>query len=387
MIAYLDCFAGISGDMSLGALVDLGVPVEWLQSELEEMPLSDFALHSRRGYCSGIKTQNVSVRASGGQPFRPFELICQLINQSPLSSQVKSKSLTVLNCLAEAKSRLYGCKKETVHFEEEGGERAIIEVVGTVLGLEYMGIDTLLASRLPVGSESIQIKEGGMPGPAPETLEILNGWPVRGGGNGYDFTTPIGAAIVAALSIYNSSIPEFTIQGVGYGTGKHDSAGNPNLMRIIIGKAADYEVAGTAEDVMVVETNIDDMNPEIFGYLMERLFEDGALDVVWMPVFMKKNRPGTKLEVLCRIAEKEKIVQRILKETTSIGVRFYEVRRNTLGRRKVEIDSPWGVIRAKEITDLSGEKRIVPEYDVCRRIAKENDLSLRHVYEIFYRKT
>lgn len=383
MIAYLDCFAGISGDMCLGALVDLGVPVEWLQSELEKMPLSGFKLRLESVSRSDINARNVFVDPCEAPPLMNSQDIALLIKNSYYSQRVKSQALAVIDCLAAAENRFRMDEKDK---DDSHSVEAVVNIVGTVLGLEYLGIETLFASRLPLGMGFTQNQKGMVPLPAPTTLEILKGWPVCGGGGEYETVTTTSAAIVAALSEYSEFIPAFTITGIGYGAGKRHLKNTPDLLRMITGKAEARQGGWIEDDVMIVETCIDDMNPEIFGYVMEKLFEDGALDVVWLPVFMKKNRPGTKIEVLCRATEKEKIVQRILSETTSLGVRFYSARRNILARRIVQIDSPWGAIQAKEVTDAKGGKRLVPEYEVCRRIAKENDLPLRRIYETFYRK-
>lgn len=386
MIAYLDCFAGISSDMTLGALVDSGVPKKWLQVELEKIPLTGFELGVESIICAGVKAQTVSVKFTGVQPRLRSVDIFEIIANSPYADTVKTRSLTGLQSIVQAYHHLYGQPTQAIPWHEINWMNAIVAIVGSALALEFLGIETIFASALPMGSRHLQHWQARYFIPSPITLEILKGWPIYGNRIQGDMVTPIGAAIVAGFCEYCAHLPTMSIDRVGYGAGSNDLAKQSNCLRIISGRSRPNQRTEQAqEDLVILEACIDDMNPEIFGYLMERLFENGALDVVWQPIFMKKNRPGTKIEVLCGTMDKDTLIQQILSETTSLGVRFYKVKRRKLQRRTVKVDSPWGPIQVKQVTDLNGDQRIVPEYEVCRRIALEHHLPLKSVYAELYK--
>lgn len=381
-VAYFDCFSGISGDMTLGALVDLGVSVDWLDERLRELPLKDFEVRSRAVVRHGISAVQVEVISTETHHHRDYGHIRQLIERSPLSDRVKRHSLGIFDRIAEAEAKIHGCDKEKVHFHEVGGVDAIVDIVGACLGMERLGIDGIAASALPAGGGFVRSAHGVLPVPAPATLEVLKGIPLYGNGIQKELVTPTGAAILAGSAERFGLLPGMAVERIGYGAGTLELENQPNLLRVVLGRATnEWEVDGSQRLVMV-ETNIDDMNPEIFGYVMERLFEEGALDVFWVPVYMKKNRPGTMVQVLCEPSSKARIVQRILTETSSLGVRFHEVHRTALERQAVVIDTPFGKIAAKRIRGMGGVDRIVPEYEACRTIALEKDLPLRQVYDV-----
>ncbi|MCJ8503051.1 nickel pincer cofactor biosynthesis protein LarC [Desulfatitalea alkaliphila] len=387
-LAYLDCFSGISGDMTLGALVHLGVPVGWLEEQLRGLPLADFALAAESVSRSGIKAMQVQVRITETHHHRGLADIESLIGGSDLSDGVKSRSLAVFHRLAEAEAAVHGCDKSTVHFHEVGAVDAIVDIVGTCLGLEYLGIQRLVVSPLPMGCGFVKCAHGVLPVPAPATLELLKGVPIYGDDAQMELVTPTGAAIATGLAEGFQTMPPMRMAAVGYGAGSRQTEGRPNLLRVVTGTpltvAEQDRVASRWEDaepMVVVETCIDDMNPEIFGYLMERLFAEGALDVFWVPVQMKKNRPGTWVQVLCRPERRGAIVERLLSETTTLGVRFHEVQRTALARETVAVDSVFGKVMVKQVRGLEGTVRHVPEYEACRRIALEKGLPLRQVYE------
>jgi uncharacterized protein (DUF111 family) len=246
-------------------------------------------------------------------------------------------------------------------------------------------IEIILGSKLFIGRGAVQGQEGRLPVPTPAALEILRGWPIEGINADCEIVTATGAAIITGFCDYSEYLPFMTIDRIGYGAAKYDLEKDRfNGLRIIVGNAPTKKPEEQIEDdLVVIETCIDDMNPEIFGYLMEKLFIGGALDVVWLPVFMKKNRPGTKIEVLCHRKERDLLIQHILMETTSLGVRFYKVARKKLKRCIVQVNSPWGAIQAKKIVDVNGMEQIVPEYEICRKIAMEKKIPLKRVYEIF----
>ena len=391
MIAYFDCFAGISGDMTLGALIDLGVSPDWLADQLRGLPLADFDLEVSKVHRNGMHAHLVDVKISDDETSRNFSQIRSLIEDSPLADSVKWASLRTFRKLAQAESHIHGCSIEQVHFHEVGGIDAIVDIVGTALGMEYLNIKKIIASPLPHGKGFVACSHGMLPVPAPATLEILKGVPVYGTDIPYELVTPTGAAIIASTAQTFGALPDMTVAAVGYGAGQRDIAERPNLLRIIAG----YEASGASESsgalledqVAILETCIDDMNPELFGHLMERLFQDGALDVYWIPIYMKKNRPGTMLQVICKNQMQDTLIHRILTETTTLGVRYHPSRRRLLGRETVEVKTSYGVVAAKRIKDPQGHARIIPEYEVCRQIALEQNVPLRVVYEAVIRET
>lgn len=381
MIAYFDCFSGISGDMTLGAFIDLGVPVKWLKESLCAIPLTGFDLTVSSVFRHGITARSVHIHTEDNARSRNYTTIRSLIEKSPLSVMVKEKSLKIFERLANAESKIHGCPAEKVHFHEVGGIDAIADIVGTALCIEHLGIKKIIASSLPLGTGFVSCGHGTLPVPSPATLEILKGIPVFGSGIYCELVTPTGAAIIATLAESYGPMPDMVIEKTGYGAGKQDIESKPNLLRIIAGTAQNHQTDCQKETIVMIETCIDDMNPEIFGFVMDRLFEDGALDVYWIPVFMKKNRPGTMMQVLCRKSRKNIIIKRILSETTSSGVRYYNVERAILAREEIIVKTGYGMIKAKRITDPAGGMRIVPEYEVCKKIALEKNIPIRVVYD------
>ena len=379
-LAFFDCFSGISGDMTLGALVHLGVPVDWLKEQIHALPLDGFDIRSQAVSRHGIAAVQVAVVFEDTHHHRDYQSIQSLIEKSPLSDRVKTMSLAIFDRIAAAEARIHGCDKASVHFHEVGGVDAIVDIVGSCLGLEWLGVETVVASALPMGGGFVRCAHGVLPVPAPATVEILKGLPVYGNGIEKELVTPTGAAIVAGSAGHFGPMPVMRVRQVGYGAGTTELESQPNLLRVMLGEVENTWRIDGAQRLVMIETNIDDMNPEIFGYLMERLFEDGALDVFWVPVFMKKNRPGTMVQVLCGPLDRERVVGRILAETSSLGVRFYEVYRTALERELVEMPSPFGPVRVKKIKGFTGGDRIVPEYEVCRSIARERQLPLQEVY-------
>ncbi len=377
MLVYFDCFSGISGDMTLGAFIDLGVPVKWLKDALCKIPLTGFDLSVVSIFRNGIKAKSVRVDVENNVKSMNYAEIVTLITGSSLSQNTKVTSLEIFKKLANAEAGIHGCSLEKVHFHEVGGIDAIVDITGAALCVEYLDIKKITASRIPLGAGFVSCRHGTLPVPAPATLAILKNIPVYGAGIPHELVTPTGAAIVAVLAESFGEIPDMIIQKTGYGAGKHEIESRPNLLRIIAGTLSGNE----DERVAVVETCIDDMNPEIFGFMMDRLFEDGALDVCWIPVFMKKNRPGTMIQVLCKENRKTAVIERILSESTSTGVRYYNVQRAVLARKKINVKTTCGMIEAKKIQHPDGSFRIVPEYEVCKKIALKKNIPIRIVYD------
>ncbi len=381
MLAYFDCFCGISGDMTLGAFIDIGVPLNWLKDSLEKLPLKGFDLSVESISRSGIKAQSVHVISKDNIKSRHYSEIKALVQNSPLSQNVREKSLEIFERLAIAESEIHGQPKEKVHFHELGGIDAIVDIVGTALCLEYLGIEKIVSSRIPLGNGFVSCQHGTLPVPAPATLSILKGIPVYGTEIPHELVTPTGAAIIASIADSFEEIPDIIVEKAGYGAGKRDLKTIPNLLRIIIGTKETLTSDFQKDRVSVVETCIDDMNPEFFGFLMDRLFEEGAIDVYLIPVYMKKNRPGTMIQVLCMENRKKSIINRILSETTSLGVRYYDVQRFKLARENITIKTSYGDVQIKRIKDPNGSVRLVPEYEVCKKIAIERGIPLKIVYD------
>jgi uncharacterized protein (TIGR00299 family) protein len=391
MLAYFDCFSGISGDMTLGALIDLGVPLKYLEDRLNSIPLKDFDITVTPVYRNGIHAVSVSVGAYDDQTVRNFTDIRSLIVDCPLSERIKSTSLQIFKRLAAAEAHIHRFSIEKVHFHEAGGIDAIVDIVGTAIGLDYLGIKSIIASPIPLGTGFVTYRHGKLPVPAPATLNILKGVPVYGTDISHELVTPTGAAIIVTLAEGFGTMPDMTMTGIGYGAGQRELEAGPNLLRIITGTRSETATGSPdvklEDHITILETCIDDMNPELFGYLMDRLFADGALDVYWIPVYMKKNRPATMLQVICHPNDKDSLIRRILSETTTLGVRYYESRRRLLWRDRFEVKTTYGDIAVKRIKDLQGNIRIVPEYEVCEKIAREQNIPLRIVYDTITRET
>ncbi len=381
-IAFFDCFCGISGDMTLGAFVDLGVPAKWLEDELSRLPLEGFKIETDSVFRNGIKARKIFVAVSDHTKSRNYAQIKTLISQSPLPEKVRQLSLDMFKRVAVAEAKIHGSSLEKVHFHEVGGLDALVDMVGTALCFEYLGIEKVVTSPLPLGQGFVNCSHGTIPVPSPATLAILKGVPTYGTDIPCELITPTGAAIITCLAQSFGNRPEMVIDKIGYGAGTREIKSRPNLLRVTMGRGQDGDNSDTLrhDRVTLVESCIDDMNPEIFGYLMEMLFVDGALDVVWAPVFMKKNRPGTLVQVLCHTDHRERIIQRILSETTSLGVRFNEMERRLLSRESVTVRTRFGEVTGKKIRGIDGKKRMVPEFEDCRTLALEKGIPIRKAY-------
>jgi uncharacterized protein (TIGR00299 family) protein len=391
MYAYFDCFSGISGDMVLGAFIDLGVSLRWLTDQLRQIPLTEFRLDVEGVTRHGINARQVSVNISGNPPSRNWADIRRLLEESPLASPVKETSLAIFECIAIAEAGIHHSPIEDVHFHELGGVDAIVDIVGAVLCMENLGIDTVSASRVALGHGSVKCRHGVIPVPSPATIAILKDIPVYGAGIEQELTTPTGAAILSTVSDGFGPLPDMRIQKVGYGAGHHDPDEIANVLRVVLGenvldRSTSNPYGLLDETVGVIETVVDDMNPEIFGYVMEKLYEDGVLDVYWIPVQMKKNRPGTLVQVICRPDIIDGVINRLLTETTSLGVRYHTVRRKTLFRETVKKDSSYGSVPAKRTVTMAGDVRFLPEYEACRQLAIDHNQPLREVYETLSRE-
>lgn len=384
MILYLDMMAGIAGDMFLGALVDLGVPVEWLKRKLSAV-LDGFDLRTEIVFRHHLRAVNLYVDVTDHVTHRHYTHIRQMIESADLPDQVRANALTAFKHIAQAEAHIHGKDIETVHFHEIGGIDSLVDIIGSFLALDYLGVDQVAATPVPLGSGTIKCAHGTIPVPVPATVAILKGLQVRGSDAKTEIVTPTGAAIVATLAPQFGGMPDMQIEKVGYGAGKRDiGASVPNLLRLVLGTPS--VVKNSADNILsdqvhVLYTNVDDMSPESLGFVMDRLMDKGALDVSFTPAFMKKNRPATRIEVICRPAQLQVLADVLLSETTTIGVRYHLCDRMILKREPVEVETSLGRVSAKKITSPKGRARIMPEYDECKRIALEQELPFYQVYE------
>jgi pyridinium-3,5-bisthiocarboxylic acid mononucleotide nickel chelatase len=375
-IAYFNCFSGISGDMCLGALVDLGLPLADLSTALEGLKLKGFFLRRRRVTRGGLSATKVDVLVEDGRD-RPmgFQEIRRLIGASRLDQDVRKRSLRVFENLARAEADVHGTILSKVQFHELGIIDSLVDVVGTVLGCHLLGIEELYSSAINVGSGTIRSHHGVLPVPAPATAHLLKGFPIYASGPERELTTPTGAALVATLGSGAGAMPAMTLQAVGNGAGSFNPPKWPNALRVILG---DKSAAAESDRIVVLETNLDDMNPQGYELLMERLQAHGALDVTLTPVIMKRGRPGIVLTVLADPATLESVLRVMFTETTTLGVRIQEVSRRLLSREIVELSTKFGPVRIKvaKATGRRSRLKARPEYRDCKRLAEETGLPL-----------
>jgi len=377
-LLYLDCFAGISGDMLLGALLDLGVPEDVLRRELAKLGLPGYSIATQRVVKQSIAATKFDCRAEHRHhEHRGFTTIAEMITSSALAEPVKRRAVSVFRRLGEAEAKIHGVPLEQIHFHEIGAVDSIVDIVGVCIALEWLGVTAIQASPLPCGSGFVETAHGRFPVPAPATLELLRGVPVVPTAVTAELVTPTGAALLAEVCTRYGSIPALVVEKIGYGAGTRDLPELPNVLRAVLGQPAE---APASDTVSVVEANIDDMNPELCGEVMERLLATGVLDVFWTPVQMKKNRPGMLLTVLCEPSDADRVAELVLTHTTSFGVRIHEARRRTLTREIVLVRTRYGEIAVK-IGRLAGQVvQRSPEFESCRRAAGETDVPVKDVY-------
>ena len=443
-IAYLECFSGISGDMFLGALVDAGVPPKLLEDTVAALGVGA-NLEISKVMRSGISATKVDVWVDGEKDMpreeywakqdashthshspehthslphehshehghshhdhhshgessrtgasaphkhdhdhahRGLTEIKKIISAASISDKAKKTAISIFEALGAAEAKIHNVPIETIHFHEVGAVDAIVDIVCASVGAEALGVDEIICSSLNVGGGTVNCAHGTFPVPAPATVELLKDAPVYSSGLQMELVTPTGAAIVKTLAKRFGAFPELKVEKSAYGAGSRDFPGHPNVLRIVIGEVASTIAAKTNSDtVTVLEANIDDLNPQVFGYVMDRLLEDGALDVFGMPVQMKKNRPGTLLTVLCKPEDADKLTQLIFSETTTLGVRRREEARQCLARRWENVRTEWGEVRIK-IASMNGTiTNYAPEYEDCRRLAAEHRVPLKTVMQ------
>jgi uncharacterized protein (TIGR00299 family) protein len=377
---YFDCFSGISGDMVLGALVDAGADLRVIESELSKLGLEGWSISAERVKRGQIFGTRVKVETSEGHHHRGLSIILDRIEKAQLAPRAADRARRVFTRLAEAEAKVHQMPVEQVHFHEVGAVDSIVDIVGAAIGFELLGIDAFACSPLDVGSGQVRTAHGLLPVPAPATAELLKGAPVYTSGIVKELVTPTGAAIATTLSTRYSEIPRMTLSAIGYGAGSSDLAEKANVLRIVIGEVVVTE-PGEHWDapVTVIETNVDDMSPQIYGYFAERVLAAGALDVFSAPVQMKKNRPGLLITILAEAGNVTRLIDLLFRETTTIGVRMHEVRRKTLDREFVPVMTAFGEVTMK-VSRMNGTVlNAAPEYEDCQRIAAEKGIPLKQV--------
>lgn len=391
-VLYYDCFCGISGDMNLAALLELGVPKAYLIEEISKLKLnSEYEINIKKAAKHGItgtrvdvilKNHNHTHESDHEHHHRNLKDIESIINSSVLKDKVKKLSIDMFMKVAEAEAKVHGKTLYEVHFHEVGAIDSIIDIVGAAICIDYLEVDKIIASPVQVGGGFVKCAHGLMPVPAPATVEILKDIPINTGIVPFETTTPTGAAILAANVQEFTPKIDFYIKKVAYGIGHRDLE-IPNVLRVYLGEEKNFE---KIEEQYILETNIDDMNPEFYGYIEEKLFERNALDVFKTPIFMKKGRPGVKLSVLVNEQSEKAVLDVIFEETTSIGVRKYKVEKIMLNRDFSKVKTKYGDITIKKSYYKEKLIKYKPEYEECRIIAKEKNITLEKVYKEVYKK-
>lgn len=375
--AYFDTFSGISGDMVLGALIDLGLDVNYLQSELKKLDISGYDIKVKKVEKNHILGTDVSITVEEEQKLRSFKDVKQIIDNSRLSDDIKKLSKKIFFKLAEAESKIHKLSIEKIHFHEVGAIDSIVDIVGAVIGLKKLQIKNVFCSYIPLGKGFVKCSHGVFPVPAPATVEILRNIPVYSTNIKHEMVTPTGAAIIASIASHFGDMPLMKVNRIGYGVGKTNLA-HPNLLRVLSG---DLKQDDNIDFTTVIETNIDDMNPEIYGYLVGKLLDNGALDVFFTHIQMKKNRPGVKLSVISYEENVEKLVDIIFSETSTFGVRFYETKRMKLAIEKQKVKTKFGEVCIKIGRHKDKIITVSPEFEDCKRLAIENNIPLKTIYE------
>jgi pyridinium-3,5-bisthiocarboxylic acid mononucleotide nickel chelatase len=378
--AYFDCFSGISGDMILGAIVDAGCGVGQIEAGLRSLPVSGWTISAEKVKRGSLVATRVLVETAEQHHHRSLSTILKMIGEAHLPPRIFERAASIFTRLGEAEARMHGVPIEKVHFHEVGAVDAIVDIVGASIGFELLGIENCVCSPLNVGGGVVQTQHGLLPVPAPATAELLRGAPTYSSGVLRELVTPTGAAVVSTLVSGFGAQPAMSVEAIGYGAGAAELAGQPNVLRILVGESSDRaESAAEEETIVVLEANIDDMNPQIYGYFAERALAAGALDVFSTPVNMKKNRPGQLVTVLCDSASSRNLTELMFRETTTIGVRHSTVGRHTLQRENVIVQTPFGAIPVK-IARLNGKiLNALPEYEGCRKAAMERSVPLKEV--------
>ena len=379
--AYFDCFSGISGDMTLGALVDAGCPLERLREDLKGLEVPGWQISAEKVWKNGMAATHVSVRTNDPQTHRSLSTILDIIEKSKLAGDVRERASSIFRRLGEAEAAVHDVPIEKVHFHEVGAVDAIVDIVGACVGFSVLGIEEFACSPVNVGSGSAKMAHGILPVPAPAAARLLLGKPTYSNGVQKELATPTGAAIVATLCQSFGPQPPLRVQSVGYGAGATDLEGQPNVLRIMVGDSLQHLEPQFDEEIRVIEANLDDLNPQVYGYFAEKALAAGALDVFTTAVQMKKGRPGTLLTLLCKPEDARKLTDLVFAETTTFGLRSYTAERRILPREWQRVQTRFGEVRMK-IARINGKVlQVSPEYEDCRKLAEEKNVALREVMD------
>ena len=382
-VLYFDCFSGAAGDMILGALIDAGVPLDEVRRALGSLAIEPDMVWTDRVVRGGVTATKFCVKGEDDgahqHPHRHLKGVYKLIEQSALSEAGKTRAKGLFERLGEAEAAIHGTTMEKVHLHEVGALDSIIDIVGSVFALEWLGVDEVVSSPLNVGSGTIRVAHGLYPVPAPATTRLLHDVPIYAGDQQAELVTPTGALLVSSYATSYGPVPAMTLKKIGYGAGTREFKDTPNVLRVLIGESEAVGSSTGHTTVVVIECEIDDMNPQIFGVLMERLLAEGALDVFYTSVQMKKNRPGTLLTVIAPPGRREALTSLVFSETTSIGVRYREMARECLERETVTVATPLGPVRVKVARRNGQVLNALPEFDDCARVARERGVPIKDV--------
>lgn len=383
-IAYFDCFSGISGDMTVGALLDAGLKIETLEEELKKLGLSGYQLEVKKVIKKGISATQFKVKIKEEGVERRFKDILTILEKSKLDEEIKKETKKIFFNIAQAESKIHQKDIDKIHFHEIGGLDSIIDITSAVIGIRTLGIEEIHSSALPVGKGFVKCAHGVIPVPAPATLELLKNIPTYNGGIESEMITPTGAAIISTLTKSFGKRPLMKIERIGYGAGEKEFT-IPNLLRVSIGekilKDENLKDGYASDEAVLIETNIDDMNPEFYDYIMDKLFSQGALDVFLTPIQMKKSRPAHMLSIIVYEQNLKETLEVLFSESTTLGVRVREVKRLRLSQQNFIAETKYGKIRVK-VGIFKGEiKNIAPEYEDCKKMAKQHKVPLKEIYE------
>lgn len=379
---YFDCFSGVSGDMIVGSLLHLGLQLRVLEGELSKLPIKGYKLDAKTVNRAGIHGCKFNVILTEGQTERRLKDIKGIIQRSRLKDVIKKTAISIFEKLAEAEAKIHGVEPEEVHFHEIGALDSIVDIVGTVIGIEILGIDEIYSSAIPFSRSQIKMEHGVYPGPAPAVLELLGGVEMYESNRKEELVTPTGAAILSVLSKGFGHFPRMKISKIGYGAGTRNPSDLPNVLRAIMGEDSQSYQGIETDRVIVIETNIDDMNPEAFENLFEKLLsEEKVLDVSLINTIMKRGRPGQIIKIISRYDGIQRVSEILFRESTTIGVRYYDATRFKLRREQKTVPTRYGNIMVKIVDEPKlGIKRAKPEYEDCKRAANRHKVSLREVY-------
>jgi uncharacterized protein (TIGR00299 family) protein len=378
-LAYFDCFSGISGDMTLGALIDAGCSADLLRTELKSLQVPGWELTTEKVWKNGMAATYVRVKTEDQQKHRSLSTILEILTNSRLAPPIQERASRIFQKLGEAEAHVHDAPLEKVHFHEVGAVDAIVDIVGSCIGFQALGIERFASSPLNVGGGTAKMAHGVLPVPAPATARLLQGAPTFSNGVQRELVTPTGAAIVTTLCDSFGAQPLMIVSAIGYGAGTADLEGQPNVVRIMIGETARQVSSAGDEEISIIEANLDDMNPQIYGYVLEKALAAGALDVYTTALQMKKNRPGTLLTILCRPEDTDSLMSIIFAETTTFGVRSHRAQRRALPREWVNVSTGYGSVRIKLSRSNGHILHVTPEYDDCRKLAVEKQVPLQQV--------